>query len=383
VRRSRESKTSKFGSTGGLVQGQPYRPSGLFGHFLLIPRSIASDKGLSPGAKLCFGQMLYHTGKHESCWPGQTTLSKALGIGYSQVRRYVDELEEARLIRCEKRRGDTSLYFPLWREELAHDLKREDQPCSDTSTHPAHKRADHSAQKRADSLRKNEHQRDHHQDKVKNGSEENQRVAHKGRGSNQTLRTDGSDERSQRPQLLVDDDDQGSSERYTLDTAGLIAVYEDKIGCPPEKSYVNSIVKTVTQHGTMRGFMDELLQHFGNTWKNPPGFIRWSAKEYAERCKTNLLNRLRSGEFSFRSEQPPPAPKCNKCGGRGILSGLNPLETLLPNHEYNYCECKEGSALRWMYEETMKKGPEHVESTRKALERMRKKYQVQADGETA
>jgi hypothetical protein len=77
---------------------QIYNPYKMFvGSF--IPNWLLERSEISPGAKLCFARLAQYAGKNGKAFPAQETLGNALGTSARNVRRYLKELEEHRLIR--------------------------------------------------------------------------------------------------------------------------------------------------------------------------------------------------------------------------------------------------------------------------------------------
>ncbi len=85
-------------------------PTGRYTDFAPVPMAICGARHISPGAKLCYGLLLRHAGQHATCWPGQATLARELGVSYAQAARYVHELTAAGLIQAVRRPGYSSSY---------------------------------------------------------------------------------------------------------------------------------------------------------------------------------------------------------------------------------------------------------------------------------
>lgn len=79
--------------------------------FTQVPNVILTKKELSVGAKLAYAMLLKYAWGDEACFPGQTKLAEDMGSGERSVRRYLDELEQARLMEIVQRGlGKTNLY---------------------------------------------------------------------------------------------------------------------------------------------------------------------------------------------------------------------------------------------------------------------------------
>ena len=64
--------------------------------FITLPNSVMDDHGISLGARLTYGFLLRYAWQKGSCFPGQVTLGKDMGVSERQVRRYLMELKDAR-----------------------------------------------------------------------------------------------------------------------------------------------------------------------------------------------------------------------------------------------------------------------------------------------
>lgn len=68
-----------------------------------IPNWLCSRKEISQGAKLTYAQLCRHAGQGGVAWPALETLGEEIGTTERQIRRYVDELVEQKLIETEQR----------------------------------------------------------------------------------------------------------------------------------------------------------------------------------------------------------------------------------------------------------------------------------------
>ena len=74
-----------------------YNPYKLF-RFCPIPNWLMQRPEVSYGAKCLFGQLTQHAGEDGFCFPSQKTLAKELGCSVRQVKRFVAELKQHKLI---------------------------------------------------------------------------------------------------------------------------------------------------------------------------------------------------------------------------------------------------------------------------------------------
>ena len=83
----------------------------IIGTFAPIPNKILCRKDLSHGAKLCCARLIQYAGKDGKAFPKLTTLADELGMSVRAVQRFISELEEADLVKTERRgRGYSNLY---------------------------------------------------------------------------------------------------------------------------------------------------------------------------------------------------------------------------------------------------------------------------------
>ena len=78
-------------------------------------------KGVSPGAKLLYGQLSRHAGKDGNAYPSYKTLARAIGLKERQAMRLAHELSDAKLIEIRKRtdgvgRQRSNAFVFLWHE---------------------------------------------------------------------------------------------------------------------------------------------------------------------------------------------------------------------------------------------------------------------------
>ena len=74
---------------------------------VLIPRTIASDRDLSPGARLLWGVIRQRAWKDGWCRSSDSELASDLGVLARQVRKYLAQLTRAGLLLTRQRPGST------------------------------------------------------------------------------------------------------------------------------------------------------------------------------------------------------------------------------------------------------------------------------------
>lgn len=81
------------------------------GGFTQVPNFILEDPTLSLGAKVVYAMFLRYAWHDDQCFPGQETVSEALGMSRPSVTKYVCELQKAGMISIQRRgQGRTNLY---------------------------------------------------------------------------------------------------------------------------------------------------------------------------------------------------------------------------------------------------------------------------------
>ena len=68
-------------------------------NFTIAPNELIRCEHLHPYEKLIYLYLKSRQGANEHAWPSQRRIAKELGIGLSTVKRYLDSLEDLRLIR--------------------------------------------------------------------------------------------------------------------------------------------------------------------------------------------------------------------------------------------------------------------------------------------
>jgi hypothetical protein len=85
-------------------------PATRFG-FTQVPNFILTKEDISVGAKLAYAMLLKYAWGDDACFPGQARLATDMGSGERSVRRYLEELEAAKLLEVVQRGlGKTNLY---------------------------------------------------------------------------------------------------------------------------------------------------------------------------------------------------------------------------------------------------------------------------------
>jgi hypothetical protein len=89
-----------------------------------VPEPICRYRGLSPGAKLTYGRLCRYAGEDGAAFPGIAALAEATGLGETQSRGYIKELERERFVEVDREHrhyrkdgsGGSNRYVFLWHE---------------------------------------------------------------------------------------------------------------------------------------------------------------------------------------------------------------------------------------------------------------------------
>ncbi len=71
--------------------------------FAAFPYLVMRDKALSLGAKMTYAFLLMYAWQEGSCFPGQQTLAKDLGVSERQLQRYLYELRDTKYVEIERK----------------------------------------------------------------------------------------------------------------------------------------------------------------------------------------------------------------------------------------------------------------------------------------
>ena len=104
------------------ITGRPWNFNGLLEAYL-IPRVVAADKKLPPGARLLWGVIRQHSYRDGRCCASDETLARLLAVSDRQVRRYLKALETATLMRSTQRPGKTPVRELLWDSRFAGKIR--------------------------------------------------------------------------------------------------------------------------------------------------------------------------------------------------------------------------------------------------------------------
>ena len=113
------------------TNGQPWNFNGLLETYAL-PRVIAADSALLPGARILWAIIRQHSWRDGRCVLSDKALAAAVGVEWRQCIRYCRQLERTQLLRTTTRPGQTTVRELLWDTRFAGKLRKppvlEDSP---------------------------------------------------------------------------------------------------------------------------------------------------------------------------------------------------------------------------------------------------------------
>jgi hypothetical protein len=129
--------------------GEPFNPYKQFPG-IFVPEPICRFKGLSAGAKMIYGRLCRYAGKDGAAYPSISMLGAETGIGETQARGYIKELEHERFIAVDRENrhfrkdgsGGSNGYVFLWHSAFlgeAGALRKAPRPLRKTEGVPPRK----------------------------------------------------------------------------------------------------------------------------------------------------------------------------------------------------------------------------------------------------
>lgn len=105
------------------TDGQPWNFNGILQSYL-IPRVIAADADLLPGARLLWAVIRQYSGHGGRCLLSDKALAAYVGVQWRQCIRYCRQLERAGLLRTTLREGLTPVRELLWNGRFAGTMRK-------------------------------------------------------------------------------------------------------------------------------------------------------------------------------------------------------------------------------------------------------------------
>jgi len=72
---------------------------------------LIADENLSVIAKVIYAYLCFRSGSKNYCYPRIETICREIGIGRATFYRHINELEEAKILVREQRKGTSTCYF--------------------------------------------------------------------------------------------------------------------------------------------------------------------------------------------------------------------------------------------------------------------------------
>jgi DNA-binding transcriptional ArsR family regulator len=85
--------------------------------FYKLPVEIAGRRDLTSAGKVVWAALTDRMGKNGFCWPGMRTVAKDTGLGLRTVERVIKKLEDAGLLKVERRGNGQVNHYRLLRAE--------------------------------------------------------------------------------------------------------------------------------------------------------------------------------------------------------------------------------------------------------------------------
>jgi len=330
--------------------GEPFNPFGLF-NGIFIPEAICKHRGLSLGAKMIYGRLCRYAGRDGAVYPSLPTLASELGIGKTQARTYVQELECKDFIAVDRENrhfgpngaGGSNRYIFLWHVAFDGDegKLRKAPPVRKTGGVPPRKTEPLP-------VRKTGAEENHHQESQTKESQVKESQP-KRSGAGAPVMVTSRETQNLKPcnSLSVDDDEKLTeppacrSAWEELQAEFRAANQGSDIGSQDERWLKEEMERRcITPEALAKLVTENPLSGF----HKPIAGLKWLVKKF--RTKTRSSMELESEVKAALGILPPPAesPRCEPCGNSGRL--LERVNGQRPRVTDQYCECRMGKDLK-------------------------------------
>ena len=325
-----------------LTPGEQFNPYGLFTG-IFIPEAICKYRGVSLGAKMVYGRLCRYAGRDGAVYPALSTLASELGIGKTQARTYVQELERKHFIAVDRKdrhfgpngAGGSNRYVFLWHVAFDGDegQLRKTPPIRKTGGVPLRKTGPLP-------LRKTGGEENHHQESQKKESQSKRRsasaqsglvVASEGKQKT-SLSDDDEKQRSAVPQYSSPWDELRA--KFRVANRGAEMASQDEYWLKE-----NMEQRSITPEALVKLVNENSLSSF----HTPMAGLKWLVKKF--RAKTHSSQELedRAKLTSLILSPPAERPGCKTCGNTGRV--LERIEGERPKATDQYCDCRMGKEL--------------------------------------
>jgi hypothetical protein len=309
-----------------LRVGQPFNPYKLFTG-IFVPEALVRYRGLSCGAKIAYGRLARYAGENGGCWPSIPTLAAEIGMGATQARVYVHELQRKRFIATEQRPGTSGVYTFLWHEAFAGEIgdKRKSPPLRKTGGVPPRKTG-------SPPLRRTGDEESHHQES-QNEESQTSHPEEKTKSNNALICVDDDENARKRP--FPDSPWEELGSEYRAANGG------QQMNCQDERWLKEQMeLRGITPDALLQLVHANPLKRF----YNPMAGLKWLVKKF--QAKTHSAGDLEvatgcRGGSSGSMENP----RCQTCGNSGRI--LRHVEgESRPRVTSEYCSCQMGKDLQ-------------------------------------
>ena len=310
---------------------------------IFIPEAICRYRGLSLGAKMVYGRFYRYAGRDGTVYPSIPTLAAELGIGKTQARTYVQELERERFIAVDRENrhfysngtGGSNKYIFLWHVafEGEEGKSRKTPPVRKTGGVPLRKTGPLP-------LRKTGGKENHHQESQK---EESQL---KGSRISAPPALVVSEETETKNSLSVDDDGKHTEvPLYGSPLEELRAAFRAANGGAEMRFQDECWLKEEMELRRVppEALLELVRENPLGGFRSPMAGLKWLVKKF--RTKTRSALELEASTQGAAVILSPPAenPRCETCGNSGRV--LERIEGQRPRTTNQYCSCRMGKEL--------------------------------------
>jgi hypothetical protein len=314
--------------------GEPFNPYGLF-NGIFVPEAICKYRGLPLGAKMVYGRLCRYAGRDGAVYPSMSTLAAELGIGKTQARTYVQELEHKHFIAVDRENrhffpngsGGSNKYVFLWHAAFDGEegKSRKTPPVRKTGGVP---------------LRKTGGKENHHQESQK---EESQSKGSRVSAPRASVVSEGTQKKNP---LFVDDDEKHPEvPQYRSPLEELRAVFRAANGGAAMRFQDECWLKEQIELRRIspEGLLELVRKNPLSGFRSPMAGLKWLVKKF--RTKTRSAAELEAAAQGAVGTLSPPAerPRCEKCGNSGRV--LERIEGQRPRATDQYCDCAMGKEL--------------------------------------
>ena len=282
---------------------------------------------------MVYGRFCRYAGRDGTVYPSIPTLAAELGIGKTQARTYVQELEHKHFIAVDRENrhffpngsGGSNKYVFLW--HVAFDgeegKSRKTPPVRKTGGVP---------------LRKTGRKENHHQESQKKESQ-----AEEGRFS--APRASGVSEGAEKENSLFVDDEEKHPEapQYGSPLEEWRAVFRAANGGAAmrfqDERWLNEEMEL--RRVPPEGLLELVRQNPLSGFRSPMAGLKWLVKKF--RTKTRSSPELETAAKERLLPQPVEGPRCQTCGNTGRV--LERIEGQRPRTTEQYCACRMGKEL--------------------------------------